>query len=258
MNKYNNMIEEAATVSGIGSDKEGTGLRTAEEVIAAKNEAALNLAFIAGGSFSGWAGAKILYGHLGKKMKDELLGMSNAADKVKINSASRDAIVDAWMSNKIKNAQRAGIFSEADTAALTAKNSHKKMEDLVAKIEKSNPDFFKDPKNFNFFLKAATNNLRKHPDDPINLGEKAESLINKLNASAIKGNMSPRAEKGLLKVYDDAIEELRIANRKDPATYAKFGTDPASDAIILNNALKRAGVSSADDVRAMRQCILKR
>lgn len=60
------------------------------------------------------------------------------------------------------------------------------------------------------------------------------------------------------KVFDNAIIELRLSAKNDPATYAKFNTSQASQEKIMLNALKRSGVTKEADAKAMLQCALPR
>lgn len=76
------------------------------------------------------------------------------------------------------------------------------------------------------------------------------------NTEAMDGSWDPKAQSGLLKVFNNAIDELRLTAKNDPATYAKFTTDSKSQEKILMNALKKSGVSKERDAKDMLQCAL--
>ena len=74
----------------------------------------------------------------------------------------------------------------------------------------------------------------------------------------MNGSWDPGAQKGLLKVFDSAIEELRLSAKNDPATYAKFTSDRAAQEKIFMKALKRSGVANESSASQMLQCALPR
>lgn len=98
--------------------------------------------------------------------------------------------------------------------------------------------------------------LKKRPGDPVDLGTKAQKLFLSLDTEAFQ-TWDPKARLGLMRVFDEGVEELRSAYAKDPAAYAKFTSDPASQKKIMLAALKRAGVEDADAM-TMKQCALRK
>lgn len=254
--RYNNAKTEAASFSGVGGDKEGKALIKAEDVTNNRDAVKMSLMFAPANTAGSWAVGKTLYNSLSNQMAKDLPEVSSLIKKANLDNATRDKIVDRWLVEKVKSAFKSGVLSNNDKAALESNESKKVLETLTAEIEKSNPEFFKNPKNMDFFLKTAATTIKKEKGDPSDLGGKAKQLLLHFNTEAMNGSWDPKAQSGLLKVFDNAIEELRLSAKNDPATYAKFSTDQASQEKILLNALRRSGVSKEEDAKAMLQCAL--
>lgn len=254
--QYRSAETEAATLSGLDKEKEGTALIKAEKITEARDGLKMNLVFAPIDAGSGWALGKTLYSSLSKQMAKDLPQISSLAKKAEINESARDQLVDTWLIEKVKSALKSNVITSAEKAALESKGSSAVLQSLSSRIEKSNPDFFKNPKNMDFFIKTAATTIKKEKGDPTDLGQKAESLLLKLNAETLNGSWDPAAQNGLLKVFNNVIEELRLTAKDDPATYAKFTVDPESQQKVLLGALKKSGIKSEKDGKSMLQCAL--
>jgi hypothetical protein len=250
---YSLVKTEAATVSGLGGNNESPSLRKSEEVTVARDGVKFSLAFAPIGTTGAWGLGKTLYSSLAKQMARDLPEMNALSKAAKLNLASRDRIVDKWLLLKIKSAIKNDLLNEGDDIALQSEKGKNVLESLTAEIEKSNPAFFKNPKNIDFFLKTAATAVRKVKGDPADLGEKAKELLLHFNTEAMDGTWNPKEQAGLLKVFNNAIEELRLSASNDPATYAKFSTEKAAQEKILEKALKRSGAEDRD-LKSMVQC----
>lgn len=253
--QYNATVTEAQTLSGLGGDKESEALRKSEEVTLARDGVKLSLLFAPLDAVGGWSVGKTLYSTLSKQMEKDLPAMSSLLKKAKLDTAARDQVVDKWLAMKVKSALKSGVLDEADVAALKSNEAKEVLETLTKEIEKANPDFFKNPKNTEFFLKTAATTVKKEKGDPSDLGEKAKQLLLQFNTDAMNGAWDPAVQNGLLKVFNNAIVELRLSAKNDPATYAKYSTDKSSQEIIFMKALKRSGVKDKD-LKPMVQCAL--
>jgi hypothetical protein len=254
--KYNTAITEATSSSGLGGENEGTALRKIESLKTARDTLITTMIFAPVDAVAGWAVSKTLYNSLSKQMAKDLPRMENLLNRAKLDPASRDKIVDSWLVAKVQAAVKSKILTNADKKALESEGARSVLESLTADIEKSNPDFFKNPNNINFFFKTAVTAIKKEAGDPSDLADKSKLLLLHFNTEAMNGSWDPAAQKGLLKVFDNAVEELRLTAKNDPATYAKFNTDPEAQKKILLNALRRSGVASEADAKTMLQCAL--
>lgn len=252
--QYNATITEATTKSGAGGNKEGTSLRTSAEIDNKRFGVETSLMFAPVDAIGGWSVGKTLYNKLAKQMAKERPDLINLIEKAKLDNVSRDQAVDLWLAGKVDEAIRSYALTIPEKLALQNKNSRKIIENLVKDIEKSSPNFFKNPKNLNFFLKTAAKISKKEIGDPKDLGEKAKFLLLKLNTNSINDSWDLASEKGLLKVFDNAITELRISSHNNPAIYAKFTTDKNAQEQIIINALKRSGVHD-NELNSMVQCM---
>jgi hypothetical protein len=250
--QFNSAKTEAATLSALGGAEEGKSLRTAAEVANAKEQVEVSLVFATGG----WGLGKSLYKSLSGQMAKDLPEISALAKKANLDPAARDLLVNKWLLAKVKSNVKSGILSESDEAKLASNNGREILNSLSLEIEKQNPLFFKNPKNVDFFLKTAAATIKKEKGDPADLGIKAKQLLLHFNTEAMNGSWDPGAQKGLLKVFDSAIEELRLSAKNDPATYAKFSSDRAAQEKIFKNALKRSGVANEASASQMIQCAL--
>ena len=158
-------------------------------------------------------------------MANDLPEISKLMKKAGTNEAARDEAVDKWMQAKVKSAIKSKLIGKDDESLLKSEAGGKILDQLAEDIQKNNPTFFKDPKNFDFFLKTAATTLKKRPGDPADLGDKARHLFLSFNTDAFN-SWDPKARIGLMKVFDEGVEELRNAYSKDPASYAKFTSDP--------------------------------
>lgn len=253
--QYNSVVTEAETLSGLGGDKEGKAIRKSEEVALARDSVKMSLMFAPLDVIGGWSVGKTLYSSLSKQMAKDLPEMGTLIRKAKLDTVARDQVVDKWLAMKVRSALKSGVINDADQAALQSKEAKGVLETLTAEIEKSNPDFFKNPKNTDFFLKTAATTVKKEKGDPSDLGEKAKQLLLNFNTEAMNGAWDPKGQTALLKVFDNAIIELRLSAKNDPATYAKFTTDKSAQEKIFANALKRSGVEEKD-LQPMVQCAL--
>ncbi|MGZ3788389.1 MAG: hypothetical protein ACXVLQ_07680 [Bacteriovorax sp.] len=243
---YNTSVAEATS-----------GVKEASDVAAAKSNVAMNLAFAPTLAPAGWGLGKVLYGSLGNKMAKDLPEISKLMNKAKTSQAARDEIVDKWMLAKVKSAIKSKVIGSEDETLLKSDDGRKILNSLADDIQKNNPKFFNDPKNFDFFLKTAATSLKHRPGDPADLGAKARHLFLSFNADAFQ-TWDPKARIGLMKVFNEGVEELRTAYVKDPAAYAKFTTDPDSQEKIMLSALKRAGVIDDTEAEAMKKCALRK
>lgn len=255
--QYNVTTIEAATISGLGADKEGKAIRKAEEITQTHDGLKMSLMFAPIGTTGGWSVGKILYSSLSKQMQKDLPEMAILMKNAKLDTVSRDQAVDKWLFMKVKSAVKTGGIDEVDQQALQSDKAKNVLESLTAEIEKANPDFFKNPKNMDFFLKTAATTVKSEIGDPADLGEKAKLLLLHFNTEAMNGSWDPKGQNALLKVFDRAILELRLSAKNDPATYAKFSTDPEAQQKIVQNALRRSGAKE-EEIKAMSQCALSK
>lgn len=233
-----------------------SGVRTADDIEAKRSNVKWNLVFAPTLGPAGWALGKTLYSSLGKKMAKDLPEISNLMKKAGTSQSARDEAVDKWIGSKIKIALDKKALEPVDESLLKSEAGSKILDSLAQEIQKNNPKFFSDPNNFEFFLKTAATTLKKRPGDPSDLGAKAQHLFLSLNVDAFN-TWDPKARVGLMKVFNEGVEELRTVSSKDPATYAKFTTDPDSQEKIMMAALKRSGASDKD-LAAMKTCALKK
>lgn len=243
--QYNTAVEEVTS-----------GVREASELDLKRSNVKWNLVFAPTLGPSGWGLGKTLYNSLGNKMAKDLPEVSKLMEKAGTSQAARDEVVDKWMLAKVKNAIKTKTIDVDEEALLKSEAGGKILDSLAAEIQKNNPKFFSDPNNFNFFLKTAATTLKKRTGDPTDLGEKAQYLFLSLNVDAFN-TWDPKARVGLMKVFNEGVEELRSVSSKDPAAYAKFTTDPDSQEKIMIAALKRSGASD-EDIAAMKTCALKK
>ncbi len=254
--KFSATTTEAETRSGLAHDQEGSSLRKAENINEARDGIVNAGVFLPLDVAGGWAVGKTLYSSLSRQMARDIPEMSPLIRSSAINPSMRDQLVDKWLVKKVKSAFKNGSISDVDKMALESHESQVVLTNLTADIEKANPDFFKNSKNIDFYLKTAATIVRKDKTDPSDLGAKTKELLLHFNTEAMDGSWNPNAQSGLLKVFDKAIEELRLSAKNDPATYAKFTTDPKSQEKIIMNALKKSGVSKEEDAKDMLQCAL--
>lgn len=251
--QYNTAVTEAETLSGLGGDKEGKVIRKSEELTLARDSVKMSLVFAPLDVVGGWGVGKTLYSSLSKQMAKDLPEISSLISKAKLDTVARDQAVDKWLAMKIKSSLISGVIDDADQIALKSKEAKAVLETLTAEIEKANPEFFKNPKNMDFFLKTAAATIKKVKGDPSDIGEKAKDLLIHFNTDAMNGIWDPKGQAGLLTVFGNAIEELRLTASRDPATYAKFTTDPAAKEKVMMKALERSGVKEKDRAK-MLQC----
>lgn len=233
-----------------------SGVRDEKDIESAKTNVALNLVFFKSYATGGWVLGKTLYYSLGKKMAKDLPEISGLMKKAGTNEAARDEAVDKWILTKVKSAIKNKFLGKEDEALLKSEAGGKILNQLAEDIQKNNPAFFKDPKNFDFFLKTAATTLKKQPGDPADLGDKARHLFLSFNPEAFQ-SWDPKARLGLMQVFNEGVEELRSAYTKDPAAYAKFTTDTDSQEKIILAALKRSGAKD-EELAAMKTCALKK
>jgi hypothetical protein len=253
--KYHSVLEEAETLSGLDGDKEGVSIRKSEEVVAAKDGAKTSLVFAPINAAGAWGVGKIFYSALSKQMGKDLPAVGDLLKKAKLDNVARDQVVDKWLLMKLKSAFKSGAINDADQAALQGQEARGVLEKLASEIEKSNPAFFKNPKNTDFFFKTAAATIKKEKGDPSDLGDKVQQLLLQFNTEAMSGVWDPKGQSALLRVFDNAITELRLSASNDPATYAKFNVDKASQEKIFIKALQRSGAKEKD-LKAMVQCAL--
>jgi len=253
--RYNSGLVEVATKSGLDKDQEGSAIRAAEDISSARDGVVMAFAFAPLDAIGGWSVGKTLYGSLYKHMVRDIPEMSNLVKTNKITPSVRDQLVDKWLVKKVQAAFKAGNLSGADKAAIESKEAKDALVALTNEIEKANADFFKNPKNIDFYLKTAATIVRKDRNDLSDLGGKTKHLLLHFNTEALDGSWNPNAQSGLLKVFDNAIEELRLSAKNDPATYAKFTTDPKSQEKIILNALRKSGAKE-EDTKEMLRCAL--
>lgn len=239
--KLNSTVKEAAM-----------GLRTGEEVHQARSQLKLATAMTfvnAAALISRNANAINAFESAVKKSK-----YATALRNAPAGIAGQQHIVNQWMSDKIDHAVNAKVLTANEVLRLKEKASIEMMDHLAIKIQSTHPDFFKNDKNMDFFLKSVSIATNKKAGDPIDLAAKMQDMLVDVNIEAIS-KWNPKATKGLLVVVENSMSELRAAFRKDPATYAKFTTDPAARQKIFSQALRRSGVSE-ERVRAMTKCAL--
>jgi hypothetical protein len=252
--QYGEVKTEALTKSGLGGDKEGSALRTDEEIASARENVQLSLAFAPLDAVGAWGVGKTLYSALSKQISKDLPAAAKLMSKAKVSTAARDQVVDQWLISKIKSAVKSKVLTSADEKALKQAEANSVLEELTKNIEKSNPDFFKNPQNMDFFLKTAASTLKKEKGDPADLGAKVQHFLLNLNTETMDGSWDPNTQKGLYKLFENTIEELRLAFKEDPATYAKFTSDSNARDKIVEKALLRSGAKKSD-VEEMRICI---
>jgi hypothetical protein len=231
-------------------------VRSASELDAKRTNVKFNLAFAPFIGPSGWGLGKTVYNALGKKMAKDFPEIASLMKKAGTSQAAKDEVVDKWMLAKVKKMIKVKTLDAEDEALLKSEAGGKILDSLAADIEKSNPSFFKDPNNFDFFLKTAATSLKKKPGDPADLGVKSRQLFLSLNPEAF-ASWDPKARMGLMKVFNEGVEELRMSYAKDPAVYAKFGSDSEAQDKIMTAALKRSGVVDDADAAVMRRCAIK-
>lgn len=202
----------------------------------------------------GWGVGKILYNSLAKQMAKDLPEIANLIKNGRLDTIARDRAVDKWLAMKVKNGIKSGLLDELDEVTLKSENSKKVLESLTREIELSNPNFFKKPKNVDFFLKAAPTTIKKEIGDPSDLGTKSKDLLLRLIDNS-SDSWDSKGQESLLTIFDNAVTELRYAAKNDPATYAKFSTNQAAQDQIFVNALRRSGAKEKD-LQAMVQCAL--
>lgn len=251
--KYKSVELESGTKSGLNNLEEGKAIRSAESVESAREGVVMALAFVPVDAVGGWSVGKTLYNSLSKRMIAEMPGVSSLIKGNKISDSARDQLVDKWLVKKVQDSFKAGSISGADKLALETKDVKSALLGLTRQIEKENADFFKNPNNIDFYLKTAATMVRKDKNDLSDLGDKTKHLLLSFNTEALDGSWNPEAQKGLLKVFDSAIEELRLSAVNDPATYAKFTTDPKSQEKIIVNALRKSG-AKVEDTKDMLRC----
>lgn len=249
--KYNIDVTEVATLSGLGGDQEGKSFVKAETLTLARDNVKSSLMYAPVGTGGGWAMSKTFYASLSKQMEKDLPGISDLLKRAKLDEVARDEAVDIWLVEKIKSAVKSGLLSKTDNAALKSNEARVVLESLTVDIERSNAQFFRNPKNMDFFLKTAAKTIQKEKGDPADLGAKAKQLLLHFNTDAINGSGTPGTQYELLKIFDNAIIELRLSAKNDPATYAKFSTSQESQEKILLNALRRSGVKTEADAKGM-------
>jgi hypothetical protein len=243
--QYNSTVKEVTS-----------GVRSASDLQDKRTNVGMNLAFAPFMAPSGWALSKTLYTALGKKMAQDVPEIAGLMKKAGTNQAAKDQVINKWIGAKLKAGLKEKILDSDDAALLKSDVGAKTMESLAADITKNNPEFFKDPNNFDYFLKTAATIIKKREGDPADLGEKAKALFLSFNTEAFQ-SWDPKARQNLMKIYSEGVEELRSAYAKDPAAYAKFTSDQASQEKIMYSALKRAGVEDAD-AEAMKTCSLRK
>lgn len=253
--RYHITTKEAATFSGIGGNKEGKSIIKAKDVTAARDTLKMDLILSPVSPISSWKISDSFYSLMERQVQKDMPEIAQLQKYANVNLNIRDEVIDRWVSEKIKSALSQGILSNADKEAFKTKETRNVLSTLISKIEKNNPKFFQKEANMDFFLKVAATTLKKEKNDPSDLGEKANTLLLHFNTEAMNGSWDKVAQKGLLKVFDNAIAELRIAFSKDPATYAKLSTSPQAQEKILMNALRRSGVKEKD-IKKMSQCAL--
>jgi type I site-specific restriction-modification system R (restriction) subunit len=159
------------------------------------------------------------------------------------------------MAMKVKSAVKSGILREGDEAALRSSEAKGVLETLTAEITKANPNFFKNQKNMDYFLKLVATTVKKEKGDPADLGIKAKELLLHFNTDALEGVWDPKSQNALFKVFDNAIEELRLAAKNDPETYLKFSSNAEAQNKIIAKALRKAGVEEKN-IPAGLQCAM--
>jgi hypothetical protein len=261
--QYNSSVEEAATKSGVGGINEGTGIGDAQKVEDARDNVRLSLMFapldIHGAPLAmlgGWGAGKVFYSSLAKEMAKDLPQAASLAARAGKDTTARDRLVDQWLALKMKNAVKSGFLKAEDQELFKTKEGRDLFNRLVSDIEKSNPEFFKNPDNVDFFFKTAAAQMKKEKGDPVDLAAKTESLLKLFNTSLLAQNADTSTKRGMLVVYDSAVAELRESFRKDPATYAKFSSDRAAQEQILTNAMRRAGLVDEQEAKIAAQCAL--
>lgn len=244
--KYNTKFEEVTA-----------GVATAIEFTKASDDLKTNLIFTPTFAPVGKILNRIIYAKLAEKNAQDFPEIAALMKKAGANRALQEQAADLWMRAKIKESLKKGIIGSEDERALKSETGKNLLNLLATEIQKNNSKFFNDPRNFDFFLEAAAVSLKRRPGDPADLGEKARQLFLSLNVDAFQ-TWDPKARTGLMKVFNEGVKELRTAYTKDPAAYAKFTTDPASQKKIMLAALERAGVTNAKDRAAMLMCSLKK
>jgi hypothetical protein len=233
------------------------GVKDVEHLSDARLNVALNLAFAPALGPSGWVLGKTLYRTLGDKMARDVPELSLLMKKAKTDPKKQEEIVDKWIGHKVASGIKNKILRKDDSELLKTEKGKNLLESLGSDIQKENPDFFKDPANFDLFLKAAASSVRSKPGDPKDLPEKARRLFLSIEPRAFNA-WDPIARKGLLKVFDEGVEVLRTTYAKSPAVYAKFTSDKDAHEKIMLEALKRSGVIDDDTIQAMKMCALKK
>ncbi len=234
-----------------------SGVREASAIDEKRTNVKFNLAFAPTLGPSGWSLGKTLYNSLGKKMAKDLPAISKLMKKANVSQSARDEAVDKWIGAKVKAALSSKTLDPGDDSLLKSEAGANILDSLASDIQKNNPKFFSDPNNFEFFLNTAATTLKKRPGDPSDLGDKSRQLFLSLNVDAFN-SWDPKARIGLMKVFNEGVEELRNAYSKDPAAYAKFTTDSESQEKIMIAALKRAGIVDDTEIAAMKTCALKK
>jgi hypothetical protein len=168
--------------------------------------------------------------------------------------ASGQENAQAWLMERITDAVDAKMITAKEAMTLKEKASRHLMDTLFHDIEKLHPEYFKNPDNMNFFLKASAIVTKFQKGDPVDLSVKVKNLVLTVNQEAVKNSWNPKAQKGLLTVLDNSMIELREAFKKDPVTYSKFTTDVSAKEKIFRKALKRSGVKD-DRVNALAECV---
>lgn len=232
-----------------------SGVRDFETISNARTNAITNLVFAPFAGASGWRFGKNLYNSLGKKMAKDLPEIAELMKKAGSNRAMRDEVVDKWLLAKVKEAFKNKLIDSDEEALFRSKAGGEVFDTLAEEILKKNPDFFKEPSNFDFFLKLAATKIKPRAGDPKDLEVKARDLLMGFNFDAVE-KWDSKARSGLMKVYNEGIEELRAAYAKDPAVYATFNSNGDSQGKIIGLALKRAGVP-AEEEAAYRSCLRK-
>jgi hypothetical protein len=261
--QYSSAVEEAATKSGVGGYSEGSTIGSAQKVEDARDNVKMSLMFapldIHGAPVAmlgGWGAGKVFYSSLAKEMAKDLPEAATLAARAGKDTAARDRLVDQWLAFKMKSALKLGYLKPQDQELFKTKEGREIFNRLVADIEKSNPDFFKNLDNVDFFFKTAAAQMKKEKGDPSDLPAKTESLLKLFNTSLLDQNSDTATKRGMLVVYDSAVAELRESFRKDPATYAKFNSDRQAQEKILTSAMRRAGLIDEKEAELAAQCAL--
>jgi hypothetical protein len=251
INKYNIVVNEAETSSGLNRLKEGVPLRSEPEIKSQKDYALTSTLFFPIDIFTGYGFGKKIYSSLSEKMFSDLPELKSIIQKSNLDELSKNNIVDKWLTLKIKNAFKNGILNEIDIENLrTVKNSDL-FDKLASEIEKNNPTFFNDSKNIDLFLKAISKLGNKEKLSP-DVFKNISITLSKLDLEELRKTNRLDAQLKLTSIIDSTIEEML----QNQGHYTNLAKDENLQLELLSKALKRSGLIDKVDQDLLAQCTI--